>query len=398
MKDFYIADAARFENQPITSFFLLVAVSSRDRKGSGQYLALTLSDKSGQFEARMWDDFANVLTTCTSGCYVKVHGQISKYQGKFQITITKMRFAADSEIDTADFIPTTQYDIPSMIAEIRSYVEAFRNPHLRALVFAFLDDPAVGPAFLIAPAAKRLHHAWIGGLLEHVLCLVRVCLAAAPFYPEVDPDLLVTGAILHDIGKVRELSWRSSFDYTLEGQLIGHISIAQGMLYEKIATLDAAAIAAAATTPATDDAPPTLSPQPVTALLADVTEGPASPAASAEGNSEIHATETSAAQQAPSAPALFPPQLRLLIEHMILSHHGKLEFGSPKLPMTPEAILLSALDDLEAKFQTLRNEFASALNSGRPTAEPTEWVRSMERSLFNSQAWLESSQPKPADK
>jgi 3'-5' exoribonuclease len=331
MKDFYIADAARFDNQAITSFFLVASISARDRKGGGQYLALTLADKTGQFEARMWDDFADAAASCTAGSYVKVQGQISKYQGKFQITLSKMRLAAAVEIDTADYIPTTQYDIPTMAHELRGYVTAFQNPHLRALVLSFLDDPTIGPQFLEAPAAKRLHHAWIGGLLEHVVSLVRVCLANAPFYPEVDPDLLVTGAILHDIGKVRELSWGSSFDYTLEGQLIGHISIAQGLLHEKIALLDAA----------TPDDP-------------------------------------------------FPQKLRLLIEHMILSHHGKLEFGSPKLPMTPEAMLLSALDDLEAKFQALRNEFAAAKASGRPATEPTEWVRSMERPLFNSQAWLET--------
>jgi 3'-5' exoribonuclease len=351
MKDFYIADAVRFENKPVTSFFCLASISVRDTKSGGQYLALTLSDKTGQFEARMWEEFADALQSCSSGCYVKVQGLISKYpptaQGKFQITVTKMRSVAESEIDTADFIPTTQFDIAAMNAELRGYVEAFRNGHLRALVFSFLDDPAIGPAFLAAPAAKRLHHAWIGGLLEHVLSLIRVCLATAPFYPEVDPDLLVTGAILHDVGKVRELSWRSSFDYTLEGQLIGHISIAQGMLHEKIAALDAAAVAAAAE------------------------------------------PEAAAAGEDVRAPELFPQRLRLLVEHMILAHHGKLEFGSPKLPMTPEAMLLSALDDLEAKFQTLRNEFAAAA-AARPAGELTEWVRSMERPLFNSQAFLGS--------
>ncbi len=362
MKDFYIADAARFENQPITSFFLVAAITARDRKPSGQYLAITLADKSGQFEARMWDDFADVLQTCTAGCYVKVQGQISKYQGKFQITLTKLRLAAASEIDTADFVPTTQYDIAAMNTELRSYVAAFRNPHLRRLVLAFLDDPNLGPQFLEAPAAKRLHHAWIGGLLEHVLSLVRLCLATAPFYPEVDPDLLVTGAILHDIGKVRELSWGSTFDYTLEGQLIGHISIAQGLLHEKIAQLDAHAVLAKE-----------VSSRPESALFADVAERPA---------------------VAEDILDPFPQQLRLLVEHMILSHHGKLEFGSPKLPMTPEAMLLSALDDLEAKFQALRNEFASAAASGRPASEPTEWVRSMDRSLFNSQAWLATEDKK----
>jgi 3'-5' exoribonuclease len=346
MKDFYIADAVRFENQPITTFFCVVAMHTRDRKGSGQYLALTLADKTGQFEARMWEDFADVVSTCAAGCYVKVQGQVSKYQGKFQITLTKMRLAGASEIDTADFIPTTQFDVPTMAAELRGYVARFKNPHLRALVFSFLDDPAIGPAFIEAPAAKRLHHAWLGGLLEHVLALVHVCVATAPFYPEVDVDLLLTGAILHDIGKVRELSWGSSFDYTLEGQLVGHISIAQGMLHEKVAELDAKALVEAA-------------------------------------ENETAAT-------------LFPQPLRLLVEHMILAHHGKMEFGSPKLPMTPEAMLLSALDDLEAKFQTLRNEFAAAKNAGRGAGEMTEWVRSMERQLLDSRAWLEIAVEKDA--
>jgi 3'-5' exoribonuclease len=210
-----------------------------------------------------------------------------------------------------------------MWAELRGYVTAFKNQDLQRLVFSFLNDEEIGPAFKAAPAAKRLHHAWLGGLLEHVLTLVRVCLAAVPFYPEVDPDLLVTGAILHDIGKVRELEWKSSFSYSLEGQMIGHISIAQGMLREKVQAL-----------------------------------------------------------------APFPEKLRVLVEHMILSHHGKYEFGSPKLPMTPEAILLSALDDLEAKMQAVRNEFAAAEVAGRDPDEVTEWVRSMDRSLFNSKKYL----------
>ncbi len=347
MKDFFVADAPRFENQVVTTFFCLASISLRDRKGGGgQYLALNLSDKTGQLEARMWEEFANVVDTCAEGCYVKVQGQISKYNGRFQITLTRMRSAAEAEVDTADFVPTTQYEVPAMMAELRGYVEAFANPHLRALVLRFFDDPAIGTAFQEAPAAKRLHHAWIGGLLEHVLALVRVCRATAPFYPEVDPDLLVTGAILHDIGKVRELSWRTNFNYTLEGQLIGHITIAQRMLAEAILAMDAEA-----------------------RERARVTGG---------------------------EPELFPERLRVLIEHMILAHHGKLEFGSPKLPMTPEAMLLSALDDLEAKFQTMRAEFAAARDAGRRPDEPTEWVRSMDRNLFDSRRFLESATNSPA--
>ena len=323
MKDFFVEDAARFENGTVTTYFVLSSLQVRDKKQGGQYLALTLSDKTGSFEGRMWDDVGEALASCSEGCYVKVQGDVSKYQGKFQITLKKLRLAADSEVDAADYQASTKFDVEEMWAELRGYVAAFKNSDLRRLVFAFLDDDQIGPAFKAAPAAKRLHHAWLGGLLEHVLTLVRVCLAAVPFYPEVDPDLLVTGAILHDIGKVRELEWKSSFSYSLEGQMIGHISIAQGMLREKVQAL-----------------------------------------------------------------APFPEKLRVLVEHMILSHHGKYEFGSPKLPMTPEAILLSALDDLEAKMQAVRNEFVAAEVAGKDPDEVTEWVRSMDRSLFNSKKYL----------
>ncbi len=323
MKEFFVEDAVRFENSTVTSYFLLTSMQVREKKQGGQYLALIVSDRTGSLEARMWDEVAEPMEFCSEGCYVKVQGEISKYQGKFQITLKKMRLAADSEVDPKDFQPATKFDVGSMWAELRGYVSAFRNVDLKRLVFSFLDDPEIGPAFQSAPAAKRLHHAWLGGLLEHVLTLVRVCLAAAPFYPEVDADLLVTGAILHDIGKVRELEWKSSFSYTLEGQMVGHISIAQGMLREKLREI-----------------------------------------------------------------APFPEKLAVLVEHMILSHHGKYEFGSPKLPMTPEAILLSALDDLEAKMQAVRNEFAAAEAAGKGPGEVTEWVRSMDRALFNSKKFL----------
>lgn len=324
MKEFFVADAVRFENATVTSYFALASLQVRDRKGGGgQYLALVLGDKTGTMEARMWEEFADAVTNCNEGCYVKVQGQISKYQGKFQITLEKMRNAAASEVDAADYMPTTQFDVPEMWMELRGYVSGFVNEDLKRLVFAFLDDQEIGPAFQSAPAAKKLHHAWLGGLLEHVLTLVRVCRATAPFYPEVDADLLVAGAILHDIGKVKELSWKNSFGYTLEGQLIGHISIAQGMLREKISAL----------------------PQ-------------------------------------------FPDRLRVLVEHIILSHHGRYEFGSPKLPMIPEAVLLSALDDLEAKMQAMRNEFAASMAGGKAAGEMTDWVRGMERPLLNSRAYL----------
>lgn len=324
MKDFYVADAPRFENAVVTSFFCLSQLSRREKKaGAGQYLALSLSDKTGSFEARMWDDFLEAHATCAEGCVVKVQGQVCQYQGRWQITLSKMRIAKPEEFEMVDFQPISQFSPEEMDGELRAIVAEFKDANLQRLVLAFLDDAEIGPAFRVAPAAKVLHHAWISGLLEHVLTLVKVLKAVAPFYPEVNQDLLLTGAILHDIGKVRELCWTTSFHYTLEGQMIGHISIAQGMLREKVQEL-----------------------------------------------------------------APFPEKLRILVEHMILSHHGRLEFGSPKLPMTPEAMLLSAFDDVEAKFSALRREFATAENAGKKPGETTEWIRSMERPLFNSARWL----------
>lgn len=323
MKDFYISDSVNYENSTVVSYFAVSAISARDRKGGGQYLALTLADKSGQLEARMWDEFAEALSTCPAGSYVKAQGRIDKYQGRFQITLQKMRLAAENEVDPADFQPHTQYKIEDLWEELHNYVSGFVNGDLQRLVRSFLEDPVLGPAFKYAPAAKSLHHAWIGGLLEHVVFLLRLAERVAPQYPEVDVDLLMTGAILHDFGKVRELAWKSSFSYTTEGQLLGHITIVIGLVHDKVREL---------------------------------------------GD--------------------FPDRLRILVEHLILSHHGRFEFGSPKLPMTPEAIVFSAIDDLEAKMQNMRAEFQKALEGGKAADEATDFSRSMERNLLNSKAYL----------
>ena len=324
-----MADAARHENATVTSYFLLSSVSSREKRGGGQYLALTLTDRTGSFDARMWEEFADILQTCSCGCYVKAQGRVEKYNGRYQITLQKLRHAATTEVEPADFQPATRYDVEEMWAELVGYVDGFQNRDLHRLVMSFLDDAELAAAFRSAPAAKMLHHAWLGGLLEHVVFLLRLCRRVAPQYPdEVDPDLLMTGAILHDIGKVRELAWTSSFHYTTEGQLLGHITIAIGMVREKAAAL-----------------------------------------------------------------AGFPERLRILVEHLILSHHGRFEFGSPKLPMTPEAVVFSALDDLEAKMQNMRAEFARSMESGKGADEVTEYSRSMERALLNSRAYLQEGQP-----
>jgi 3'-5' exoribonuclease len=177
-----------------------------------------------------------------------------------------------------------------------------------------------------APAAKALHHAWIGGLLEHIVSLLGLCDVVCPHYPHVHRDLVMTGAILHDIGKLEELRWNLNFEYTLEGQMLGHITLGIASIERRIAAI-------------------------------------------------------------PN----FPPALRLMVEHIVLSHHGRYEFGSPKLPMTPEAILFHYLDDLDAKMFSVRTELERSAQQGRGAAEMTEWVRSLERPLLDTQAFLKDA-------
>jgi 3'-5' exoribonuclease len=325
MKEIFVADLLKFENQVVTGFFCAVTKGVRSRKDGAPYFALTLADSTGQIEARMWEtadagEFA-------SGDVVKVRGQVCRYNEKLQINVDRIRQAEAAEFDLGDFVPKTARDVDELWAELNSYVESFTDPHLKALLRSFLDDAEIAAALREAPAAKSMHHAWIGGLLEHVVSLLGICDLAAKHYG-VHRDLLLTGVVLHDIGKLQELRWGTSFDYTLEGHLLGHITIGVGMIERKMA------------------------------LLPD-----------------------------------FPPALRVLVNHLVLSHHGRYEFGSPKLPMIPEAVLLHYLDDMDAKMQTMRNEFARNVAAGRGADEVTEWVRSMERPLLNTAAFLEKSKP-----
>jgi 3'-5' exoribonuclease len=321
MKEPSIADLARYENQVITGFFAVSAKQVRSKRDGVSYFALTLADCTGQVDSRMWEtaeagEFA-------VGDIVKLRGLVCRYQEKLQIVVERIRRAEAGEFQLSDFVPKTERDVDELWTELNGYVESFTDPHLKALLRSFLDDREIAEALREAPAAKSMHHAWIGGLLEHVVSLLGICDLAAKHYG-VHRDLLLTGAVLHDIGKLQELRWGTSFDYTLEGQLLGHITIGVGMIERKAAALPD-----------------------------------------------------------------FPPALRVLVSHMVLSHHGKYEFGSPKLPMIPEALLLHYLDDMDAKMQTMRGEFARSVAAGRSADDVTEWVRSMERSLLNTAAYLE---------
>jgi len=323
MKEPYIADLAKYENQVITGFFAVTSRQDRSKRDGSHYFALTLADRTGQMEARMWEtadagEFAG-------GDIVKVRGQVCRYKDFLQLNLERIRKAEPGEFDLGDFVPHTERNIDELWAELNGYVDSFTDPHLKALLRSILDDAEIAAALHEAPAARNIHHAWIGGLLEHIVSLLGISDLAAKHYA-VHRDLLLTGVILHDIGKLQELQWGTSFDYTIEGQLLGHITLGVALIERKIAALPD-----------------------------------------------------------------FPPALRVLVQHLVLSHHGKYEFGSPKLPMIPEAVLLHYLDDMDAKMQTLRSEFARNATAGREPGEVTDWVRSLERPLLDTVPFLDSA-------
>ena len=217
MKEIYVADLGKFENQAVVSFFAVTSRQLRSRKDGGQYMALALGDRTGQIESRMWDNFADAAAGFEQGDVVKVRGEVCRYNGRLQLNLEKLRIATADEFELADYVPHTRKDVEELWSALVKSVDSFSDLSLQALVRSFLDDPVFAAAFREAPAAKSLHHAWLGGLLEHVVSLVGICELAAQHYPEINRDLLLTGAILHDIGKLEELRWGTSFDYTLRG-------------------------------------------------------------------------------------------------------------------------------------------------------------------------------------
>jgi 3'-5' exoribonuclease len=321
MKEIYIRDAAQQENKVVSGCFLVTGKQLKPKKSGEPYLDLTLSDCSGQITAKMWDNVAPASERFDVNDVIRIKGVFNRYNGRFQFTIRVLESKlADHEIDFADFLPKTTKDIDELWRELGEYMATIEEPHLRGLVQAFMADPEIASGYRNAPAAKTLHHAFIGGLLEHVVSLCHTCDLMVRNYPLVNRDLLLTGAFLHDIGKVRELSYSRSFAYTTEGQLLGHMVIELEMLHRKIA---------------------------------QVTD--------------------------------FPDDLRMAIEHLIISHHGQYEFGSPKLPMFPEALMLHYLDDLDSKMESMR---AQMEKDGELESAWTTYNSSLARPLLNTQKFL----------
>jgi 3'-5' exoribonuclease len=326
MKDIYIADLANYEEGKLfDGFFLVLSKQLRSTKSGKPYLSLTLADKTGQLEGRVWEPSdPRIAKDFDKGDMVKARGSASRFEDRLQMKVDQIRKAVAGEVDKMDLLPSTSYDVDGLWRQMLGFVESFTDPDLKQLLVTILADPALAQAYREAPAAKQLHHAWLGGLLEHVVSLLTLADRVAPHYPILHRDLLLTGVILHDIGKVRELAWDAGFEYTLEGSLLGHIQMGVA-LAEK--TMDS---------------------------LPD-----------------------------------FPPKLKTLVLHIILSHHGKLEYGSPKLPMIPEALALNFIDDLDAKMQAVQGEFDKCLREGKSADELTGKVWALDqRQLLNTRRWL----------
>ena len=258
-------------------------------KNGKPYLTLKLMDKTGEVDAKVWDNADEVGALFDKNDFLAVRAKASIYLGKMQLILSELKLVPEDQVQLADFLPETERDINLMVDELRSVVASIRNADLKRLLISFFADHELLAKYRVAPAAKGMHHVYLGGLLEHSLAVAKLVDAIVPLYQGLNRDLLVAGALLHDIGKVREMTYVRCFDYTDEGKLIGHITIGVEMLQERIASLPG-----------------------------------------------------------------FPVELGMLLKHMLLSHHGQYEYGSPKRPKTMEATILNYLDDLDSKINGIR--------------------------------------------
>ena len=292
MKQSFVSDLN--SEQSVTTFFLIREKEVRSTKEGKPYLRLELGDRSGTIEARMWDQIEVVTREVEREDIVKVQGRVEIYRGRPQFSVQQMRKAKPEEVDLADFLPATKEDVEKLYKQLIGEAEAIRNPWLKKLNTAILNDPGISARYKRAPAAKVMHHAYLGGLLEHVVGLCGLAQRIAEHYPELDLDLLLTAAILHDVGKLDELCYERAIGYTTEGQLLGHIVMEM---------------------------------ETVTNAIGEI-----------EG---------------------FPPALKTVVQHLLISHHGQYEFGSPKLPMIREALVFHYLDDLDSKLAAVRAALAA---------------------------------------
>jgi 3'-5' exoribonuclease len=275
------------ENGRVSGAYLVRDKRVGTTRRGDPFISLILADRSGEMAGRVWEGAETLSPLFQTGDVVAVEGTASSYRGRTQITISDLK-AVEGEVEPEIFLESTPGNVSKMLAEIREILTGVRNPHLRALIDRFLEDRRFVSGLKTAPAAKNFHHSYVGGLLEHTLSVCEMAVWAAGHYPQLDGDLLVTGAFLHDIGKMKELKANLQIEYTDEGRLLGHLVLGAAMVDEKLEQVKG-----------------------------------------------------------------FPHELALRLKHLILSHHGQYEFGSPKRPKFLEAFALHLMDDLDAKMNGL---------------------------------------------
>lgn len=279
------------EGDRVEGVFLVKYKALQVGKTGKPYLNIVLIDRSGETEARVWDNAETLAAGFEKDHFVEVRARAQAFNGRIQLNVFEVGRVDEATVDLADFLPATAKDIEAMFAELRAIVAGMGDKYLRALLLAFIDDPDLAWRIKAAPAARSMHHPFIGGLLEHTLSAMKLMRAVGAHYRaegyDVNPDLLLTGIFLHDIGKTLELNYRRSIDYSDAGKLVGHLVMGVEMVNARAAKIPG-----------------------------------------------------------------FPEELRLLVNHMIVSHHGELEYGSPKRPKTIEAFIVHQIDDLDAKVNS----------------------------------------------
>ncbi len=292
------------DRDSINSVFLVKDKIMAMAKNGKPYMNLRLMDKSGDIDAKLWDNVEVLDKQFDKDDFVSVRGKASVYLNKMQVVIAEIARMKEDDVVLADFLPVSPRSIDDMRKELSDVVTSIANPHLRGLMQAFLSDESFMKQYCAAPAAKGMHHVYLGGLLEHSLALVKLVKTIVPLYAGINEDLLITGALLHDVGKIHEMSFERAIDYTDAGKLLGHITIGVELVEERIRQVEG-----------------------------------------------------------------FPRELSMLLKHMLLSHHGQYEYGSPKRPKTVEATILNYLDDMDSKINGIQAHIAKEnASSSRWTA------------------------------
>jgi len=292
MKKQFITDIKAGDS--IDDIFVLSEKNLAQKKDGNNFLNVTLSDKTGTIKGVVWDNVDKITAGVTSGDFIHIKGNVNEYKGALQLVIKKMETFSADEIDPADFLPMTRRNIESMFERLLRITSSVETAYFKQLIQAFWNDKEFVRKFKTAPAAKKMHHAYIGGLLEHTLSMVSLADKVAGHYSGINRDLLIAGAMLHDIGKTEEFEYQFRIDYSDQGRLLNHIVIGIEMIDEKL--------------------------------------------------SEIKD---------------FPQDQMVLLKHMIVSHHGTREFGSPEPPKTIEAVILNYIDEIDSKVNGIRDFMAS---------------------------------------